>query len=217
MDPLEVEELNPLSNKTERKKLPPGQYIAKKWPILHVEGVPDFDGKTWPITVTGLVEKEIIWEWEDFIKLPKTKIHTDLHCVTTWSLMDQDFAGISFKTILDIVKPLPEAKYVTFEAKSGYTSALPLTEGYLLENDVLLCFEHNDKPLEPDHGGPLRSLVPQLYLWKSVKGLAKIHFKDKWERGFWEQSGFNIRGDPWLEERYSSQEPPRRGDIKRMI
>ena len=212
MNNITIDQLEPLVDKKERSKLPPGQYKAKKWPILHVESVPSFDGKNWPITVTGLVEKELTWSWEEFLSLPKISIHTDLHCVTTWSLFDQDFSGVSFKTVCDIVKPLPEAKYVTFEAKSGYTSALPLLDGYLLESDVLLAYEHEGQPLDPKHGGPLRSLVPQLYLWKSVKWLTKITFTSDWERGFWEKRGYHIRGFPWSEERYSSQEKPRRRD-----
>jgi DMSO/TMAO reductase YedYZ molybdopterin-dependent catalytic subunit len=209
---ISVDELEPLSRKSNRTKIPPGQHRARKWPILHVESVPEFDGKNWPIKIGGLVENEITWSWEDFLQLPKNNIQTDLHCVTSWSLLNQNFAGVSFKTIIDIVKPKIESKYVTFEAKSGYTSALPLSEGYLLESDVLLAYEHEGKPLDPKHGGPLRSLVPQLYLWKSVKWLTKITFLEEWERGFWESRNYHIRGDPWLEERYSSQERPRRKD-----
>jgi DMSO/TMAO reductase YedYZ molybdopterin-dependent catalytic subunit len=209
---ISVDELEPLSRKSIRAKIPPGQHKAKKWPILHVETVPEFDGKNWPIKIGGLVENEITLSWGEFLKLPKKVIQTDLHCVTSWSLLNQNFAGVSFKTIMELVKPKIEANYVTFEAKSGYTSALPLSEGYLLESDVLLAYEHEGKPLDPKHGGPLRSLVPQLYLWKSVKWLTKITFLEEWERGFWETRGYHLRGDPWLEERYSSQERPRRKD-----
>ncbi len=210
----DYEEYGSLSAKEKRERVPPGQRLARRWPVLSAESTPKFDGKNWDVKVDGLVENPMKWTWEEFLKLPRVEQVNDLHCVTTWSLLDQKFAGVSFKTIVDIVRPKPEAKYVTFEAESGYTTALPLAEGYLLENDVLLAYEHDGKPLEPDHGGPLRSLVPQLYLWKSVKWLNRITFTDVWERGFWEVRGYHQRGDPWLEERYSSQERISRRNAK---
>ncbi len=197
-----------------RHRIPPGQYLAKRWPVLSVERTPHFDGKNWNVEVLGLVENPVTWSWEEFLALPKTEVTTDIHCVTTWSLLDQTFCGVSFKTIVDLVKPLPEAQFVTFEAKSGYTSALPLYGGYLDEDGVLLAYEHGGKPLHPDHGGPLRLLVPHLYFWKSVKWVTKIHFKDVWERGFWESRGYHQNGDPWREERFASQERPIRRDHK---
>ncbi len=209
-----VEEFPPLIQKEKRERLPPGQHISKRWPIYSAEKIPIFDGINWDITVGGLVENPKTWSWEEFTQLPTMEQVSDLHCVTTWSTYDHKFTGVAFKTILEIVKPLPEARYVTFEADSGYTSALPLTEGYLLENDVMLAYEHKGKPLTPDHGGPLRSLVPQLYLWKSVKWLKKMTFTKEWERGYWEQNFYHQRADPWQEERYSSQERPKRRDHK---
>ncbi|MHA2504713.1 MAG: molybdopterin-dependent oxidoreductase [Candidatus Kariarchaeaceae archaeon] len=210
----DYEDYGDLSPKDTRGRVPPGQYLAKRWPVLSAERTPRFNGKDWDVTVDGLVENPVTWTWQEFLQLPKVEQVNDLHCVTTWSLLDQKFAGVSFKHIVDLVKPQPEAKYVTFEAESGYTSALPLAEGYLLENDVLLAYEHDGGPLPADHGGPLRSLVPQLYLWKSVKWVKKIHFTAEWERGFWETRGYHVRGDPWIEERYSSQERPKRRDHK---
>ena len=195
-----------LSEKQSRERVPEGQKLARKWPVLSAERTPKFDGNNWDITVSGLVKNPISWSWKEFLALPRINQVSDLHCVTTWSLLDQKFSGVSFKTILEIVQPSEEAKYVTFGAPSGYTSAIPLDKGYLLENDVLLAYEHDGKPLPPDHGGPLRSLVPQLYLWKSVKWLNSIKFTKEWERGFWEVRGYHQRADPWLEERYSSQE-----------
>ncbi|MCY3410432.1 MAG: molybdopterin-dependent oxidoreductase [Candidatus Heimdallarchaeota archaeon] len=211
---LDYEEYGPLSKKEDRERVPPGQYLAKRWPVLSAERPPKFDGENWDITVDGLVENPVTWTWKEFTSLPKTTQTSDIHCVTTWSLLDQKFSGVSFKTILDIVRHKPEAKYVTFEAKSGYTTAIPLAEGYLYEDDVLLAYEHDGNPLEKDHGGPLRSLVPQLYLWKSVKWLTKISFKEVWERGFWEERGYHQKGDPWLNERYSRDEPVKRRDAK---
>lgn len=211
---LQVEEYGQLSEKSTRERVPPGQKLASRWPVLSAEKTPKFDGINWDIEVGGLVENPITWTWKQFTQLPKMEQTVDIHCVTTWSLLDQKFSGVSFKYILDLVKPNKEAKFVTFEAKSGYTTALPLDEGYLLENDVMLTYEYEGAPLEPDHGGPVRSLVPQLYLWKSVKWLTKITFLENWERGFWEVRGYHQRGDPWLEERYSSQEPPKRRDHK---
>ncbi len=207
-----VEDYGPVSRKEDRERVPPGQYLARRWPVLSAEKNPVFDGINWDVSVEGLVENPVKWSWNEFLELPKKEQVSDIHCVTTWSLLDQKFSGVSFQTIIDIVKPKAEAKYVTFEALSGYTTALPLGEGYLGEHDVLLAYEHDGKPLEPDHGGPLRSLVPQLYLWKSTKWLTKIVFTKDWERGFWEVRGYHQKGDPWLSERYSSQEPPKRRD-----
>lgn len=204
----------PLSTKEMRERIPPGQHLARRWPVLSAEKTPSFDGENWDVSVEGLVENPMKWSWKEFLELPKTTQVNDIHCVTTWSMLDQKFAGVAFSTILKLVKPKPEAKFVTFEALSGYTTALPLGDGYLGENDVLLAYEHDGKPLDPDHGGPLRSLVPQLYLWKSTKWLKKMIFTDVWERGFWEVRGYHQRGDPWNNERYSSQEPPKRRDHK---
>ncbi len=209
-----LEDFGDLSEVSTRERVPSGQRLARKWPVLSVEKTPKFNGRDWNVTVDGLVDNPVTWKWEEFVKLPKINQISDLHCVTTWSLLDQNFSGVAFKTIIDIVKPHKEAKFVTFQAESGYTSALPLKEGYLLENDVLLAYEHDNKPLAPKHGGPLRSLVPQLYLWKSVKWLNKITFLSEWERGFWEVRGYHQRADPWQEERYSSQERVRRKGIR---
>ncbi len=211
-----LEDFEPLSSEEIRKKkrIPPGQHLAKRWPVLSVEAPPQFNGKDWDIEVTGLVENPTKWTWSEFLKLPKVEITCDIHCVTSWSLLDQRFGGVLFKTITDIVQPKKDAKYVTFEAYSGYTSALPLYDGYLDQDNVILAYEYQGKPLPLEHGGPLRLVVPHLYFWKSVKWVKKIHFLDVWERGFWEVRGYHQRGDPWKEERYSSQERPRRRDHK---
>lgn len=187
-------------------RIPPGQRLAKKWPVLSIESPPPFDGKNWDLEITGLVKTPQIITWDELLKLPKTKIKNDIHCVTSWSLLDQTFSGVSFKKIIELAEPLPQAKYATFEAYSGYSSALPLTGGYLDHPDVILAYEYEDQPLPRKHGGPLRLLVPHLYFWKSVKWLTKITFTETWERGYWEQRGYHIRGDPWKEERYSYQE-----------
>ena len=209
-----VESFGKVSQKEKRVRVPQGQRLAKRWPILSAERTPEFDGKNWNVSVSGLVENPTTWTWSEFKQLPNKEQVSDLHCVTTWSLLDQKFKGVAFKTILNIVKPLPEANYVTFCAPSGYTSAVPLKDAYLLEKDVMLAYEHNSKALPPDHGGPLRSLVPQLYLWKSVKWVNEMRFTSEWERGFWEVRGYHQRGDPWFEERFSSQEKVSRRDAK---
>ncbi len=203
---VDINHFDELSDKEKRDKLPKGQRLAKKWPVLSIEKTPKFNGRDWDLKVEGLVENSLTISYEMLKNLPKVDLTTDIHCVTTWSLLDQKFGGVSFKTIVDMVKPLPNAKFVTFEADSGYSTAIPLLDGYLLEHDVILAYEYDGQPLAPDHGGPLRLLVPQLYLWKSVKWLKKIIFLDVWERGFWEVRGYHQRGDPWKEERYSSQE-----------
>ncbi len=204
-----LEDFGPLVNENIRKteRIPPGQHLAKKWPVLSVEKkIPPFDGKDWDVTIDGLVENPVTLTWEEFLRLPKKEVTVDLHCVTTWSLLDQNFAGVPFSVIVELVKPKPEAQFVTFEAFSGYATALPLYGGYLDRDDALLAYEYDGKPLPREHGGPLRLIVPHLYLWKSVKWLKKMHFLDVWERGFWEVKGYHQRGDPWQEERFSRQE-----------
>lgn len=188
-----------------RDRLPPGQRQVDGFPILSINSEPKFDGKNWDLTIDGLVEHPQTWTFEELLKLKKTTLTADFHCVTGWSRLDLEWAGVSFQTLCDIVKPLPNARYVTSTGPEEYTSSLPFEE-YMNDYDVLIAYELEGKPLVPEHGGPLRLLVPKIYAYKSTKWLKKLIFTEKWERGFWEKIGYHQRADPWLNERFSSQE-----------
>jgi len=185
---------------TQRDRVPPNQRVTSKFPVLHVGTVPVVDLKMWDFRVEGLVENPIRLTYDEFRRLPKNVSVSDFHCVTGWSRLDNRWEGVAFKTIGDLVKPSGEAQYVTIVAEGDYTSSLPLKE--LLEDDVLFAYAFEDKPLEPEHGGPLRLVVPRKYAYKSVKWVRKLRFTKEQELGFWEKRGYSNTADPWKEERY---------------
>jgi DMSO/TMAO reductase YedYZ molybdopterin-dependent catalytic subunit len=176
-----------------KDRIPPGQELTEKWPVLHYGGVPKFDPAIWDFSISGLVAHPMTWSYADYI-----------HCVTGWSKFDNEWEGVGVKALLEMVQPLPEARFVVVEAEEGYTTNLPLS--YLLEDDALLAFRHDGENLSPDHGWPLRLVVPKLYFWKSAKWVRGLKLLDHDERGFWERYGYHNHGDPWKEERYSWQE-----------
>jgi len=185
----------------EKQRIPPNQRVVSKFPVLHVGSVPKFDPKTWDFMVEGLVENPLRLTFKEFLNLPKVLSESDFHCVTGWSRLDNKWEGVAFKTISDIAKPLKEAKYVTVVAEGNYTTSLPLE--ILLDNDVLLAYGLDGKPLEPEHGGPLRLVVPKKYAYKSAKWVRKLRFTQEQELGFWEKRGYSNTADPWKEERYA--------------
>jgi DMSO/TMAO reductase YedYZ molybdopterin-dependent catalytic subunit len=185
-------------------RVPPGQVLTDKWPVLTYGPTPPFDPATWTFRCFGLVEHETVWTWQEILELPRVRVRSDIHCVTTWSRLDNDWEGIALGEILARVKPRPEAKYVLQHAEGGYTTNVELAD--LQGDDVLLALKHDGRDLEPDHGGPLRMLIPKLYLWKSAKWLRALEFLDVNPPGFWEQNGYHMHADPWLEERYADQE-----------
>ncbi len=185
----------------EEKRIPPKQRVTSKFPVLHEGSVPKFDPKTWDFVVEGLVENSVRLTYAEFLRLPKTASISDFHCVTGWSKLDNKWEGVAFKTISDLVKPLKEAKFVTVIAEGGYTTSLPLEA--LLQDDVLLAYRLDDKPLEPKHGGPLRLVVPKKYAYKSAKWVRKLRFTKEQEPGYWEMRGYSNTADPWKEERYA--------------
>jgi len=183
-------------------RVPPNQRVVYgKFPVLHFGSVPKFDAEKWDFRVEGLVNNPLKLTYNEFLKLPRTVSASDFHCVTGWSVMDNKWEGVAFRTISEIVKPKPEAHYVTVVADGGYTTSLPLED--LLNNSVLFGFNRNDKPLEPEHGGPLRLVVPKKYAYKSAKWVRKLRFTEKQELGYWEQRGYSNSADPWKEERYA--------------
>jgi DMSO/TMAO reductase YedYZ molybdopterin-dependent catalytic subunit len=185
----------------EAGRLPPGQSLTLKWPVLHAGTVPRFDPKTWDFRVTGLVEEPLRFTWDEFLHLPMTALTADMHCVTRWSRFDVRWEGVLFSELLKRIRVKAPAKYVMVLAEQGYTSNLPLAD--LLRPTTLFALKHSGEPLPADHGYPVRLVVPNLYAWKSVKWVRGLEFMDHDEPGFWEQNGYNMYGDPFKEERYS--------------
>lgn len=186
----------------EEGRLPPGQSLTLKWPVLHEGSVPQFDPAHWDLRVLGLVINSVKLSWEELNRLPCINTTSDFHCVTRWSRFDNYWQGVAFREVIKLAEPLPEAHYVLVHAEQGYTANLPLAD--LDRDHVLLATHHDDKPLEPEHGYPLRLIVPNLYGWKSVKWVRGFEFLDSDAPGFWEQNGYHMRGDPWKEQRFDT-------------
>jgi DMSO/TMAO reductase YedYZ molybdopterin-dependent catalytic subunit len=182
-------------------RLPPGQKVVEDWPILTYSGTPRIELSDWRLRAHGLVEREVELSWEEFRSLPSKAVRCDIHCVTSWSRMDNEFEGVPFTEFTGLASPLPEADAVMVHCYGGYATNVLLDD--LMRGDVLLAYKHDGKDLEPAHGGPCRLVVPHLYFWKSAKWVRAIEFIDKDRPGFWEQYGYHLRGDPWKEERYS--------------
>lgn len=192
-------------------RLPPGQSLTQKFPVLHYGPVPRFDPATWNFRVWGEVEKEVIWTWEEFNQLPRTKLVMDIHCVTRWSKFDTQWEGVSTKTLVEqgLIKLRPTARYVLQHAEYGFTVNLPI-EVVLAEN-FLMATHFEGQPITPDHGYPLRGIVGYIsgredlmvpYFWKGAKWLRGLEFLANDIPGFWEQAGYHNEADVWKEERF---------------
>ena len=181
-------------------RLPPGQSLTVKWPVLHVGRIPDFNPSTWDLTISGLVEHPFKLGWDEFKQLPRVRVEADFHCVTTWSKFDNVWEGVSFRTLLERAQPSPDVKFVIQHADGGYTTNTPLED--LMRDDVLLADTHEPEPLTPEHGGPLRTVVPHLYAWKSSKWIRGFEFVADDRAGYWEELGYHMYGDPFREERF---------------
>lgn len=197
---VRIEQLRGALDAAERARVPPGQFVTGGWPVLHHGTVPDTDLATWSFRAWGLVANPIQLSWEQFRALPRREIVTDIHCVTRWSKLDQAWEGVPVAHLLDLVRPLPQAHFVVAHAEAGFTANLPLEA--LTGEDVLLATGAGGEDLTPEHGWPLRLLVPQRYFWKSAKWLRGLEFTAEDRPGFWEQNGYNNSADPWREERY---------------
>ena len=184
-------------------RLPPGQVLTKKWPVLHYGMVPEVDTATWTFEVNGLVARPFTLTWDELLALPQTSVRCDIHCVTTWSRFDNAFEGVSVQLLLERAGLKPEAQYCVVSAEQGFTTNLPL--GDLNRPENLIALKHDGEPLTPEHGGPARLLVPHLYFWKSAKWVRGLTLLDMDVPGFWEQNGYHMRGDPWTEERYGGR------------
>jgi DMSO/TMAO reductase YedYZ molybdopterin-dependent catalytic subunit len=197
------DERKQLEEKMRREgRLPPGQSLTLKWPVLHYSGVPDFDPKTWDFRTAGFVEKAIRLSWDQFFALPHIEVTADFHCVTRWSRFDNRWEGVPFRTIHELTRPKSESTHVMVRCAEGYTTNVPLAD--LLEENVLFAYKHDGAPLPPEHGGPLRLVAPKLYGWKSAKWVRGLEFMIEDRPGFWEQNGYHMYGDPWKEQRFDT-------------
>ena len=193
-------------------RLPPGQSLTLKFPVLHYGPVPSFNPATWDFRIWGEVEKEVRWNWDEFNRLPRTQVTIDLHCVTRWSKADTVWDGISVRMLLeqDLIKLKPAAHFVMQHAEYGFTVNLPLA--VVLQDNFLLATHFNGNPIEPDHGYPLRGVVGAIpgrddiqtpYLWKGAKWLRGLEFMNRDRLGFWEQAGYHNEADVWEEQRFA--------------
>jgi DMSO/TMAO reductase YedYZ molybdopterin-dependent catalytic subunit len=184
----------------DRDRLPPGQRLVKDWPVLDLGNQPDVTPQKFRLDIDGAVENRFSLNLDEFMALPQTKSVSDMHCVTQWSRYDNRWKGVPAQTIVAMVQPRPEVKHVIFTAFDGYTTNIRLDQ--FDQPDVFLVHQWEGEPITREHGGPVRMMVPRLYLWKSPKWLRRIHFTIGDHPGFWEVRGYNNNGDPWLEERY---------------
>ena len=186
------------------RRLPPGQVLTEKWPVLTFGETPRVDLRTWTFRCFGLVREELSWTWSEFLELPRVDVVSDVHCVTRWSRFDNRWEGVAVREILNRVSISPEAVAVMAHTEEGYTTNIPLAE--LRDDGALLAFKHDGQDLPAEHGGPCRLVVPKLYFWKSAKWVRALEFSDVNAPGFWEVNGYHLHADPWKEERYSGQE-----------
>jgi len=179
--------------------LPPGQHLTESFPVLSAGPTPRIERETWSFSIeteSGDVHR---WSWEDFVTLPSEEISTDIHCVTSWSKLGTNWRGVSLDTLFADVQT--SRQFVMAHSYGGYTTNLPLSD--LLNGRAWIAYEYDGAPLDPEHGGPARLLVPHLYFWKSAKWVRSLVLQDADHPGFWEQYGYHLHGDPWREERYS--------------
>jgi len=192
-------------------RLPPGQALTQKFPVLHYGPVPPFNPATWDFRVGGEVEEEVRWTWDEFNHLPRTNLVMDIHCVTRWSKFDTAWEGVSLRALVDqgLVKPKSTARFVLQHAEFGFTANLPLE--VMLSENFLMATHFNGQPITPDHGYPLRGVVGQIpsrddlktpYFWKGAKWLRGLEFLREDRLGFWEQAGYHNEADVWKEQRF---------------
>jgi len=181
-------------------RLPPGQTLTEKWPVLHYGRVPTYDIDRWRLRVFGEVKRELSYSLPEVLALPAREVVCDIHCVTTWSRFDNRFLGVPLATIADLCGAAASASFVEFHCHGGFTTSVPIEVA--LADDALLAYRHDGAELSPEHGYPLRALFPRKYFWKSAKWVEGVEFRVRDELGFWERNGYNNSADPWREERY---------------
>ncbi len=186
---------------THENRLPPGQHLVEKWPVLDLGVQPDVSLANWRLRIEGAVENTLTLTFDDFLGLPQTRYVSDIHCVTTWSRHDNHWDGVSAQAIIDLVKPTADARHVIFHSYDGYTTNIKFDAFNAL--DVIIAHSWEGERLTREHGGPLRVIVPQWYFWKSAKWIRQIEFSPVDKPGFWEERGYHNDADPWTEQRYS--------------
>jgi len=191
------------------ERLPPRQALTRKWPVLHAGAVPEFDPATWDLTIfpIPLVDRIVRFTWPEFLALPRAKVFADMHCVTRWSKLDNLWDGVPTRELRNHVAISPKARFVMVHSEYGFSTNLPIDDFF--GDDCLFALRHDGADLEPDHGGPMRLVVPRLYAWKSAKWVRGIEFMEADRPGFWESGehgGYHMRGDPWAEERFRERE-----------
>lgn len=185
-------------------RVPPGQIVTERFPILHEGEVPEYELAEWSLRIFGEVEEEKLISYEDLLALPQTQVSCDIHCVTRWSKLDTLWEGVQFRDLLKVFDIEPKGKYVMLHAANEYETNVPLDD--LMGDQVLLAFKYDGKPLAKKHGFPLRLVVPHLYFWKSAKWIQGIEFMQQDREGFWEQNGFHNVADPFKEQRFSGED-----------
>jgi DMSO/TMAO reductase YedYZ molybdopterin-dependent catalytic subunit len=183
------------------RRLPPGQRETFDFPVLDLGDQPNLSTRDWSLSVGGMVENPIRWDWDTFMAQPQTELVSDIHCVTTWSRYDNSWTGVAARHLLKTVRPRQEARFLLLRSFDGYTTNIPLAR--FADDDVLLAHSWQGQRLSREHGGPVRAVIPKLYFWKSAKWLRHITFSDRDTPGYWELRGYHGEGDPWKEERYS--------------
>ena len=182
-------------------RLPPGQYLTEKWPVLHAGSVPKAELATWNLTVTGEVERDLTLTWEQLLELTSREVTVDIHCVTRWSRFDTTFKGVHWSELAELVSPKPSARFVVAHAEQGFTANIPIDA--IEDENALIAYEADGEPLTPDHGWPVRLVVPSRYFWKSAKWLRGLELRSTDEPGFWERYGYHNDANYWQEQRYS--------------
>ncbi|HXM38763.1 MAG TPA: sulfite oxidase-like oxidoreductase [Gemmatimonadales bacterium] len=184
-------------------RVPPGQIPTAKWPVLHYGNVPSVDTAKWTFTVSGQVERPFSISYDELLALPRKTVVCDMHCVTTWSRLDNTFEGVPVQLLLERAGLKPTVAFCLVVAEQEFTTNLPLSD--LNRPDNLIALKWSGEWLTPEHGWPARLLVPHLYLWKSAKWVRGFELLDEDLPGFWEQNGYHMHGDPWKEERYGGR------------
>ena len=185
----------------DKKRLPPGQYLENRFPVLSAEPTPDINLLDWKLSFSYNNEIMAEIDWNSLIKIESTELTKDIHCVTRWTKFDMNWRGVSVQNIIKSLDLEVPSDWVMIGSSTGYTTNLPIED--LLREFTLIAYEYEKKPITPEHGGPIRLLVPHLYFWKSAKWVSSISFIDEDKPGFWENYGYHMYGDPWKEQRYS--------------
>ena len=185
----------------DKKRLPPGQYLENRFPVLSAEPTPDINLLDWKLSFSYNNEIMAEIDWNTLIKIESTELTKDIHCVTRWTKFDMNWKGVSVQNIIKSLDLEVPSNWVMIGSSTGYTTNLPTED--LLREFTLIAYEYEKKPITPEHGGPIRLLVPHLYFWKSAKWVSSISFIDEDKPGFWENYGYHMYGDPWKEQRYS--------------